>query len=186
MILIVLVLCSQTTWAADPKDENPSPARQVVNKPVVEESGAKLVSETHLHEHPILIRMLHRNNELRNRVGLRPHRINPILTKAAQDHANYMAATGSMDHYSNAGPQGRANRWGFRSGVLENIAMGQPTVESVFSTWQNSGGHWASITSNTTDAGFGCQKTANGAYYWCAVYGTDKGETVTVSGEAGM
>jgi uncharacterized protein YkwD len=124
-----------------------------------------------LHEHPTLLRMLARNNELRRRVGLRPHRINPALTKAAQDHAVYMARTGSFSHYSNGGPQGRAARWGFGGGVRENIAMGQSDVGSAFNSWQNSSGHWASIISGTSDAGFGYAVDRGGRGYWVAVYG---------------
>src|SRR3954471_21520315 len=77
-----------------------------------------------LHRHPTLFGMLVRNNNIRRRVGLRPHRMNPALTAAAQDHANYMARTGQFSHYTNLGPQGRANKYGFGGGVLENIATG--------------------------------------------------------------
>src|SRR5881394_1396591 len=71
------------------------------------------VQERPLHRHPALFGMLVRNNNLRRRVGLRPHRMSPALTKAAQDHANYMARTGQFSHYANLGPQGRANKYGF-------------------------------------------------------------------------
>jgi uncharacterized protein YkwD len=125
-----------------------------------------------LHEHPTLLQMLRRNNDVRGRRGLRPHRINPELTKAAQDHAVYMARTGSFSHYSNGGPQGRASRWGFRGMVRENIAMGQHDVNSAFHSWQNSSGHYASIVSGTTDAGFGYAVGPNGQGYWVALYGT--------------
>ena len=124
-----------------------------------------------LHEHPTLLRMLARNNSLRGRIGLRPHRINPELTKAAQDHAVYMARTGSFSHYSNGGPQNRARRWGFRGMVRENIAWGQRDVNDAFNSWQNSSGHWASIVSNTSEAGFGYAVGNDGRGYWVAVYG---------------
>lgn len=126
-----------------------------------------------LHEHPTLLGMLGRNNSIRGRMGLRPHRMNPALTRAAQDHANYMASTGSFSHYTNGGPQYRAQRYGFSGGVRENIAWNQRSVDSVFSTWQASGGHMASIVSPTTDAGFGYAVAPNGSTYWVAVYGTD-------------
>ena len=126
-----------------------------------------------LHEHPTLLGMLGRNNLIRGRMGLRPHRMNPALTRAAQDHANYMAATGSFSHYTNGGPQYRAQRYGFRGGVRENIAFNQRSVDSAFATWQASGAHMASIVSGTTDAGFGYAVAPNGATYWVAVYGTD-------------
>jgi uncharacterized protein YkwD len=124
-----------------------------------------------LHRHPTLFGMLTRNNNLRRRVGLRPHRMNPALAAAAQDHANYMATTGQFSHYTNLGPQGRANKYGFGGGVLENIATGGG-LDNAFVMWQNSGAHYASIVSNTSDAGFGYAVGPNGATYFVGLYGT--------------
>ena len=183
--LVALLFVSQFAWADEPKkDDKPAekPAeKQTVNKPVIEVTSPDKAVELPLHEHPTLVHMLTKSNELRQRVGLRPHRINAKLTKAAQDHANYMAATHTMDHYNNGGYQGRAVRHGFKGFVLENIAMGQPSVDSVFNTWQNSGGHWASIISNTAEAGFGYQISASGTCFWCSVYGTEKEEPAVVA-----
>jgi uncharacterized protein YkwD len=125
-----------------------------------------------LHRHPTLFSMLQRNNSMRRRVGLRPHRMNPALAKAAQDHANYMARTGQFSHYVNSGPQGRASKYGFRGGVRENIAYGTRTVDGAFNMWQNSGAHYASIVSGTADAGFGYAVSTNGQAYWVGLYGT--------------
>jgi uncharacterized protein YkwD len=124
-----------------------------------------------LHEHPTLVRMLDENNRLRASVGRSPQQMSPELTKAAQDHARYMARTGNFSHQSNGGPQGRAVRYGFQGLAGENIAMGQSTVASAFSSWRSSSGHWANITSNTTLAGFGYAIAPNGATYWVAMYG---------------
>jgi len=115
--------------------------------------------------------MLFRNNAVRATVGLGPHRLDQRLSWAAQDHANYMAATGDFQHYSNGGPNGRAAKYGFNSQVLENIAMGQPTITSAFNTWRASGGHWASMSGSSSDAGFGYAIGRNGQTYWVAVYG---------------
>jgi hypothetical protein len=121
--------------------------------------------------------MLVRNNNIRRRVGLWPHRMNPALAAAAQDHANYMARTGQFSHYTNGGPQGRAAKYGFGGGVRENIATGGG-VDTAFSMWQASGAHYASIVSGTTDAGFGYAVGPNGATYFVGVYGTGSaGET---------
>jgi uncharacterized protein YkwD len=124
-----------------------------------------------LHDHPKIVRMWERSNALREQVGLMPHRLNPELTKAAQDHAWYMARSGDFSHYSNRGPSGRAVKYGYRGGVCENIAMGQGSVQAAFVAWRNSGGHWANITSGTIDAGFGYAVSRSGAPYWVAVYG---------------
>jgi len=124
-----------------------------------------------LHEHPTLVGMLEENNRLRASVGLPPHQISPELTKAAQDHAWFMAKTGSFSHHSNGGPGGRAARHGFGGLASENIAMGHPTIRSVFQGWRASSGHWANLTSNTRLAGFGYGISPSGERYWVAMYG---------------
>src|SRR5688572_27826910 len=73
-------------------------------------SGTQPAQVQPLHRHPTLLAMLRRSNLIRRNVGLRPQRINPALTKAAQDHANYMAATGDFSHYTNGGYQYRAQK----------------------------------------------------------------------------
>jgi len=100
--------------------------------------------------------------------------MSPVLTAAAQDHANYMARTGQFSHYTNGGPQGRAYKYGFGGGVRENIATGGG-VDNAFVMWQNSGAHYASIVSATTDAGFGYAVGPNGATYYVGVYGVGSG-----------
>jgi len=124
-----------------------------------------------LHRHPTLFGMLTRNNNIRRRIGLRPHRMSPALAAAAQDHANFMARTGQFSHYTNGSPQSRANKYGFGGGVLENIATGGGP-DTAFSMWQGSGAHYASIVSNTTDAGFGYAVGPGGATYFVGIYGT--------------
>ena len=146
--LLSAMVCAHTTLSVDPR-----------------------ALETHLHEHPTLVSMLVENNRMRANVGLHAQRISPELTKAAQDHANYMAATGSFSHYSNGGPAGRAQRYGYPYSAAENIAMGHRGVSDVFQGWRSSSGHWANITSGATEAGFGFAISANGMTYWVGMYG---------------
>jgi uncharacterized protein YkwD len=122
--------------------------------------------------------MLARNNSIRTTRSLQPHKENASLMAAAQDHARYMARNRVMSHYSNAGPAGRAARHGFEAGVLENIAYGYTNVDTTFSVWGNSSGHYANMMSNTSDAGFGWAIAIDGTPYWCAVYGTPPGESL--------
>ena len=124
-----------------------------------------------LHEHPTLVRMLAENNRLRTSVGRPPQQMSPELTRAAQDHARYMARTGNFSHESNGGPSGRAQRYGAFGLAGENIAMGQPTVVSAFQSWRSSSGHWSNIISGATLAGFGYAVAPDGSTYWVAVYG---------------
>ncbi len=139
-----------------------------------------------LHEHPTITAMLEANNQLRASVGLSAQRISPRLTLAAQAHARYMADTGYFDHYVNGTPQSRANEQGYSGSVLENIAMGYGTVDGAFNGWHYSPGHWASIISDTPEAGFGYAVSANGTGYWVGMYGYPAKHTaakVVVDGE---
>ncbi len=124
-----------------------------------------------LHEHPTIVQMLKENNRLRASVGLAPQSLCPALTKAAQDHAWYMARTGQLSHESNGGPQGRAVRHGFYGLAGENIAMGQPTIRSAFQSWRTSSGHWSNIIAPNKLVGFGYGLSPSGAPYWVAMYG---------------
>ncbi|MBC7855243.1 MAG: CAP domain-containing protein [Pirellulaceae bacterium] len=56
--------------------------------------------------------------------------------------------------------------------MRENIAAGMGSVDSTFNVWQSSGGHYASIVSGTTEAGFGYAVSRNGGTYWVGVYGS--------------
>jgi uncharacterized protein YkwD len=125
-----------------------------------------------LHQQPVMVTMLNRSNGIRARIGLRAHRLNPALCQAAQNHAEYMAATGSFSHDTNLGYVGRARRFGFRGGVRENIGWNYANVDSAFAAWQGSGGHYAAIASSeTTEAGFGYARSRTGQTYWVSVYG---------------
>jgi hypothetical protein len=146
-----------------------APAAEETGKPL--ETVAVRQAAPQLHEHPTLLDMLRRNNELRKGMGMRPQRINPVLTRVAQNHAAYMSRTGSFSHYSNYGPFGRARRFGFLGNVRENIAMGHRNVLTAFTGWRNSGGHWASIISDAPEVGFGYALSKGGTPYWVAVYG---------------
>jgi hypothetical protein len=183
MSLLLILAVVPSVFGQEPNDPTSTPAQ------VAESAGVTTVtaSPTRLVDHPILRACWLKNCELRASRGLRPHALNERLCAAAQDHANWMAANHSMQHYSNAGPFGRAVRYGFRRGVQENIAYGYGSVDSAFSAWVNSGGHYANMMSGTSSAGFGCAVSSNGTLYWCAVYGNSGDGVdgdVTIEGDA--
>ena len=145
---------------------------QAAKKQATASSQQKTQQPVPLHQHPTMVTMLQRSNGIRARVGLRGHRLNPALCQAAQNHAEYMASTGSFSHYTNGGYVYRARRFGFRGNVRENIGWNYPTISSAFAGWEGSGGHYAAIVSpETSDAGFGYAKSPNGQTYWVSVYG---------------
>jgi uncharacterized protein YkwD len=166
-VCFILAVCSSSLSLAAEMPEVKSGDQQGAVK-----EAANQVEPAPLHRHPTMLAMLRRSNLIRRAVGLHPQRINPALTKAAQDHANYMAATGQFSHYINGGYQYRAQKYGFKGGVRENIAAGFRTVDAAFNTWHASGGHYASIVSDTSEAGFGYAIAPSGATYWVGVYGS--------------
>lgn len=149
-----------------------TPTKETSKEANLQEAKKQAQQPVPLHQHPTMVTMLQRSNGIRARVGLRGHRLNPALCQAAQNHAEYMASTGSFSHYTNGGYVYRARRFGFRGGVRENIGWNYVTIDHAFGAWQGSGGHYAAIVSpETSDAGFGYAKSPNGQTYWVSVYG---------------
>jgi uncharacterized protein YkwD len=169
---------TQESVGASGKETQSQPAVKTVSTTTVTPSKEqqKVTSQAAvpkpLYQQPVMVTMLNRSNGIRSRVGLRAHRLNPALCQAAQNHAEYMAATGSFSHDTNLGYVGRARRFGFRGGVRENIGWNYASVDQAFGAWQGSGGHYAAIASpETTEAGFGYARSRTGQTYWVSVYG---------------
>jgi len=104
--------------------------------------------------HPTIARLLTLHNQTRARVGLPPLSLNPQMCASAQQHANWMAASGAFAH----------SRLPYR----ENIAYGQASPEHAVQTWTYSPGHYQNMCSGR-EAGFGYQMRG-GAGYWVAVF----------------
>jgi uncharacterized protein YkwD len=120
--------------------------------------------------------MLKENNKIRNELMLNEHKISPTLTKAAQDHAQYMAETGDFEHVSknNGSPGIRAARYGYSGTVRENLGRAYKSVDVVFLEWTKSESHMKSITGDFTEVGFGYAVSKDGVGYWVALYGKQK------------
>lgn len=103
--------------------------------------------------------MLVRVNAARKRAGLKPLRLNAVLAKAAQRHAEDMLVRGYFDHKSPSGTtvRERSRAAGYRWGAIgENIAFGQTSVDEVVETWLDSPGHRKNILSpNFSELGVG-------------------------------
>ncbi len=103
--------------------------------------------------------MLARVNAHRKKAGLKALRLNSVLAKAAQGHAEDMLARGYFAHESPSGTtvRERSRKAGYDwAAIGENIAFGQTTVEEVVETWMDSPGHRKNILSpNYTEMGIG-------------------------------
>lgn len=126
-----------------------------------------------LTSHPTITGMLNVDTSIRVDVlHKNPHHISETLTKAAQDHAWYMAETHDFEHYGKNGTPGvRAARYGYRGIVRENIAKGHESITDVFDAWRNSPEHWNSIKYDFVEVGFGYAIASDNTTYWVALYG---------------
>lgn len=120
--------------------------------------------------------LLGRINGLRSQLELAPYALNPALTAAAQNHANWMAANSTASHIQDNGsrPRDRAQAAGYNSAwVSENIYIGgMAGVDSAWNFWVNSPVHYAGLTSpNYQDIGI-ATATGAGGQAFVLVFGT--------------
>jgi LysM repeat protein len=110
-------------------------------------------------------------NDLRVANGLPPYTSNPILMQVAQDHANYMAATGQVAHRPGLTQRilaagyplaGDLSLGGFRA---ENITGGNKTAAQAVQEWTGDALHTNTMLSpNLTEIGAGVAQVG-GKYY---------------------
>jgi uncharacterized protein YkwD len=86
-------------------------------------------------------------NQMRADKGCKPLRTSERLTKAAQRHANDMAAKNYFSHTSLNGTQWyeRIRAAGYHDAAGENIAYGFATPRGVVKAWMKSPGHRRNI-----------------------------------------
>jgi uncharacterized protein YkwD len=121
-------------------------------------------------------------NDHRKRAGLKPLRLDPLLSEAAQAHSEDMAYN---DFFSHTGSNGssvfdRITETGYSyATAAENIAAGYPSPEKVVSAWMHSPGHRANILNpalREVGIGFVHLRIDPGQaiyqYYWTQDFGT--------------
>ena len=133
-----------------------------------------LKNQLKLKNHITIKKMRDKSNQIRQEAGKTAQELDEELCKSAQGHAEYMAEHGNRSHYINGSASSRAKDAGWKGGfVTENIAYGQNGVDSVFSVWRNSGGHYYNMIGNYDKCGFGLAYRGT-TPYWCAVYARSK------------
>ncbi|MDD4760727.1 MAG: CAP domain-containing protein [Bacteroidaceae bacterium] len=113
-------------------------------------------------------------NEERAAYGLPALKENAELDKVATMKSEDMARLNYFSHTSPTygSPFEMLTDLGINyTAAGENIAMGQPTPESVMDAWMNSEGHRANIlNSNFTHIGVGIAKNSRGQYIWTQTF----------------
>lgn len=107
-------------------------------------------------------------NSMRAGLGLSPWTVDPLLTYAAQSHANWIVSTGQYGHTGEGGstPQDRALAAGYAGSVAENYVAGTGlTPAGAVDWWRNSGIHYATLTSSAQHVGVGVARSGGTVLY---------------------
>ena len=83
-------------------------------------------------------------NAYRRSHGLKPVKLNALLTKAAKAHSSDLARWDRISHFGSDGsnPWDRVKRAGYKARLAaENVGTGQTTLEEVMAGWKKSPGH---------------------------------------------
>lgn len=109
-------------------------------------------------------------NQERQKVGVPPLVNSDILTKIAQDYAEFMHEKDELSHDLDGGLVSRINKSGYRWNYLgENIASRYVTGVGVVDAWMSSSGHKKNIlSSNFTETGIGV--SSKYPYFYCQVF----------------
>lgn len=142
---------------------------------------------------PFLDQVIALTNQARADNGLPSLTANPLLTTAAQKHAEAMAAAEFFDHTNpktGDQPGDRVTAEGYRwSVVAENIAAGDATPAEVVAGWLNSPGHRANILNkDVREIGVGYVFKANDTFpgptgyhhYWVQVFAASQDAAVAM------
>ncbi len=117
-------------------------------------------------------------NRIRRENSLIELSVDPLLTQAAQRHAEDMAKNNYFSHTSQDGraPADRIRNAGYQSTCsAENIAYGQKTPEIVMQDWINSEGHRKNILwEPIKEIGVGVASDEEGRIYWVQNFGCGK------------
>ncbi len=119
-------------------------------------------------------------NAERRQAGLAPLTVSPLLTRAAQLHADQMASTGQMAHVLPGvpypEPQDRLAAVGYRwQAYAENVAYGQGSPASALAAWMGSSGHRANILNpGLTEIGAALARGSDGRPYYVQVFGNPR------------
>lgn len=112
-------------------------------------------------------------NQHRIDIGLRPLLHDDAVGNLASKHSLDMA-TGAVA-FGHLGFSERCleakSLLGGGNLCAENVAMGQKSPSSVFTSWMNSLGHRSNIEqSRVTHTGFGFAQSSSGVYYWTQIF----------------
>jgi uncharacterized protein YkwD len=120
-------------------------------------------------------------NEFRATQKLPAYKLNAILDRIAQEHAENMARQEKISHtLDGKGADARAREAKYGGFVGENVALSglqEHTIASIMEGWQASAGHRANLLGKSySETGTGAARARSGRWYYCQVFGVSAGD----------
>lgn len=112
-------------------------------------------------------------NDHRASIGLRALIHDDQMGDIARTHSQNMASGAVAFGHTGFSARCSASKSALGGGNWcgENVAAGQTSPKSAFTSWMNSSGHRANIEkSSATHTGFGFAKSSSGKYYWTQIF----------------
>ena len=109
-------------------------------------------------------------NAHRKTLGQSILEFSPVAYEHANDHGDYMVATGKLSHHNFSARAMRITEETNAEFVGENVAKGYPTATEAFSNWMASPSHKATMEDDFTHTAISVKVDNNGTYYYTQLF----------------
>lgn len=94
----------------------------------------------------------------------------PVAYEHANDHGNYMVATGQLSHHNFSARATRISEETNAEFVGENVAKGYPTAAEAFANWMESPNHKETLEDDFTHTAISVKVDENGTHYYTQLF----------------
>ena len=94
----------------------------------------------------------------------------PVAYEHANDHSDYMIATGQLSHHNFSARAQQISQQTNAEFVGENVAKGYPTAAEAFSNWLDSPSHKETMEDDFTHTAISVKVDENGVYYYTQLF----------------
>lgn len=94
----------------------------------------------------------------------------PVAYEHANDHSDYMIATGQLSHHNFSARAQQISQQTNAEFVGENVAKGYPTAAEAFANWLDSPSHKQTMEDDFTHTAISVKMDENGIYYYTQLF----------------
>ena len=109
-------------------------------------------------------------NAHRSAMGQGDLAFSPVAYEHANDHNDYMVATGSLSHHNFSLRASQISSETNAEFVAENVAKGYSTAEAAFQNWLDSPNHKSTLEDDFTHTAISVKVDENGIFYYTQLF----------------